>query len=170
MPKFNNSTFTVKHFASDVTYTVDGFLDKNKDTVNEQLLEVVSKTKVNFFSNSSCYMFLQFDFLRTITANALTAATAGNKRKATVAVQFRQSLKELVTVLEGTRQHYVRCIKVNMLLIAICSLLAFLTCSRTTKNEPSTSNLNEHANNYVPVAFSRRSESLRLAIHRGRGM
>ena len=48
MPKFNNSTFTVKHFASDVTYQVSGFLEKNKDAVNEQLLGVMSKTKVSF--------------------------------------------------------------------------------------------------------------------------
>lgn len=36
----------IKHFAADVSYTVDGFLEKNKDTVNEQLLAVVAATKV----------------------------------------------------------------------------------------------------------------------------
>lgn len=36
----------VKHFAADVSYAVEGFIEKNKDTVSEQLLEVVQRTKV----------------------------------------------------------------------------------------------------------------------------
>ncbi|KAI6172704.1 hypothetical protein M3Y98_01003000 [Aphelenchoides besseyi] len=99
MPKINKGSFIVKHFASDVCYNIDGFLEKNKDTVNEQLLEVISKTK--------------FKFLREVTGDFLASSSTGVKRKKTVAVQFRDSLKELITVLASTRPHYVRCIKPN---------------------------------------------------------
>lgn len=46
MPKFKDPSFIIKHFASDVSYCVNGFLEKNKDTVNEQLLNTLYKTDV----------------------------------------------------------------------------------------------------------------------------
>lgn len=42
-----NPTFIIRHFAADVTYNVDGFLTKNKDTVSEQLMIVMKNSKVN---------------------------------------------------------------------------------------------------------------------------
>ncbi|GMT09469.1 hypothetical protein PFISCL1PPCAC_766 [Pristionchus fissidentatus] len=104
LPKIRSASFMIKHFAADVSYTVDGFLEKNKDTVNEQLMQVVAKTK--------------FGLLRAIlepsVGDVAQAAAAGGKRtKKTVASQFRDSLKDLMTVLESTRPHYVRCIKPN---------------------------------------------------------
>lgn len=46
LPRVRDASFTVKHFASNVTYRVDGFIEKNKDTVSEQLLDTIGKTKV----------------------------------------------------------------------------------------------------------------------------
>ncbi|XP_029347474.1 unconventional myosin-Ig-like [Acyrthosiphon pisum] len=37
--------FTVKHFAGNVKYSSDGFLDKNKDTVFEDLVNVLRNGK-----------------------------------------------------------------------------------------------------------------------------
>lgn len=44
---FRASTFMIRHFAADVSYQIDGFVEKNKDSVNAQLLEVISQTKVS---------------------------------------------------------------------------------------------------------------------------
>uniref|UniRef100_A0A7E4ZTC1 Myosin motor domain-containing protein n=1 Tax=Panagrellus redivivus TaxID=6233 RepID=A0A7E4ZTC1_PANRE len=99
MPKFKDPSFVVKHFAADVSYKIDGFLEKNKDTVNEQLLDVFSKTK--------------FSFLKEVIRDILASSSTGAKRKKTVACQFRDSLAELISVLSSTRPHYVRCIKPN---------------------------------------------------------
>lgn len=48
LPKIKNSTFVVKHFASDVRYNVDGFLVKNLDSVSEKLLGTIANAKVGF--------------------------------------------------------------------------------------------------------------------------
>ncbi|KAK0409310.1 hypothetical protein QR680_004468 [Steinernema hermaphroditum] len=97
LPKFKDPSFMIRHFAADVSYQVEGFLEKNRDTVNEQLLEVVCKSK--------------FQFLREIVGDA--TSVRGGQRKKTVSCQFRDSLKELIVVLTSTRPHYVRCIKPN---------------------------------------------------------
>ena len=99
MPKIRDPSFVVKHFAADVSYKIDGFLEKNKDTVNEQLLGVFGRT--------------EFKFLREVIKDILASSSTGAKRKKTVACQFRDSLSELITVLSSTRPHYVRCIKPN---------------------------------------------------------
>ncbi|CAD6190072.1 unnamed protein product [Caenorhabditis auriculariae] len=106
-PRVRCDDFIVRHFAADVTYTIDGFVEKNRDTISEQLLEVIFMTK--------------FNFLREVLGPQATAVleakkgAANGKRtvKKTVASQFRDSLKDLMTVLCSTRPHYVRCIKPN---------------------------------------------------------
>lgn len=52
MPKIRNYSFIIKHFAADVSYKINNFLEKNKDTVNEQLLNTIGKTQVNFLNKS----------------------------------------------------------------------------------------------------------------------
>ncbi|VDO44153.1 unnamed protein product, partial [Brugia timori] len=47
LPKIKNPTFIIRHFAADVTYNVDGFLAKNKDTISQQLIAVMKNSKVN---------------------------------------------------------------------------------------------------------------------------
>ncbi|VDK45691.1 unnamed protein product [Gongylonema pulchrum] len=47
LPKIKDPSFIIKHFAADVVYSVNGFLEKNKDTVSEQLLDVMKKSKVS---------------------------------------------------------------------------------------------------------------------------
>ncbi|WKY09050.1 hypothetical protein Q1695_001862 [Nippostrongylus brasiliensis] len=102
MPRIKSAKFIVKHFAADVTYTIDGFTEKNKDAVSKQLLELFSLTK--------------FPLLREILGSAVVfEETLPGKMavKKTVAGQFRDSLRDLMEVLCTTRPHYVRCIKPN---------------------------------------------------------
>ncbi|VDP42430.1 unnamed protein product [Heligmosomoides polygyrus] len=44
MPRIKSTQFIVKHFAADVGFT-EGFMEKNKDAVSKQLLELFSLTK-----------------------------------------------------------------------------------------------------------------------------
>ncbi|KAI1720591.1 myosin head (motor domain) domain-containing protein [Ditylenchus destructor] len=99
IPKIRNSSFVVRHFSSPVSYKVEGFIEKNKDTANEQLLDAFGKTK--------------FKFLREVLKDVLASSSTGAKRKKTVVIQFRDSLKDLISTLSSTRPHYVRCIKPN---------------------------------------------------------
>ncbi|KAI6038967.1 myosin 5 [Pisolithus marmoratus] len=47
-PRFGNSSFTIAHYALDVTYEVDGFLEKNRDTVPDEHMSLIATTKNPF--------------------------------------------------------------------------------------------------------------------------
>ncbi|KAI0060838.1 myosin 5 [Artomyces pyxidatus] len=47
-PRFGNTSFTIAHYALDVTYEVDGFLEKNRDTVPEEQMNLLASTKNSF--------------------------------------------------------------------------------------------------------------------------
>ncbi|OBZ75050.1 Myosin-2A [Grifola frondosa] len=47
-PRFGNSAFTIAHYALDVTYEVEGFLEKNRDTVPDEHMTLLMSTKNAF--------------------------------------------------------------------------------------------------------------------------
>ncbi len=47
-PRMSNKSFIIHHFAENVEYQVDGFLDKNRDTVLEEQLRVLKGSEVTY--------------------------------------------------------------------------------------------------------------------------
>lgn len=47
-PRFGNTSFTIAHYAHDVTYEVEGFLEKNRDTVPDEQMVLLTSTKNAF--------------------------------------------------------------------------------------------------------------------------
>ncbi|PFH50480.1 hypothetical protein AMATHDRAFT_75565 [Amanita thiersii Skay4041] len=47
-PRFGNSSFTIAHYALDVTYEVEGFIEKNRDTVPDEHMSLLTSTKNPF--------------------------------------------------------------------------------------------------------------------------
>jgi myosin V len=45
-PRFSNASYIIRHFADNVEYQSNGFLEKNRDTVIEEQIEVLSVSKV----------------------------------------------------------------------------------------------------------------------------
>ena len=104
--------FIVVHYAGDVRYTVNGFVEKNVETLSNELKDLGSTSTKDFIrdvfaTNSSMF------------CEASSTATPGRSRSTirgiSVASQFRTSLQMLVMDLECTQPHYVRCIKPNTL-------------------------------------------------------
>ncbi|GAB0194103.1 unconventional myosin-Vc [Grus japonensis] len=60
-PRMSNTSFIVQHFADKVEYKCEGFLEKNRDTVHEVLIEILKESK--FRSSLSLLM---------VTLNATT--------------------------------------------------------------------------------------------------
>ncbi|KAI3370674.1 hypothetical protein L3Q82_007236 [Scortum barcoo] len=112
-PRLSNRAFIIHHFADKVEYQCCGFLDKNKDTINEEQINVMKKSKFDLL-----LMLFEDDEKPASSANKRTSVTgragpAQRDNKKTVGLQFRQSLHLLMATLNATTPHYVRCIKPN---------------------------------------------------------
>ncbi|XP_039812351.1 myosin-11-like isoform X3 [Panicum virgatum] len=99
-PKLSRTAFTIQHYAGDVTYQSDQFLDKNKDYVVAEHQELLNASKCPFVSG------------------LFPPATEENTKssKSSIATRFKMQLHELMETLSSTEPHYIRCIKPNSVL------------------------------------------------------
>ncbi|RWS07279.1 unconventional myosin-Vc-like protein, partial [Dinothrombium tinctorium] len=116
-PKFGfQRSFIIQHFADKVIYEVEGFLEKNRDTVWEEQIDLLKRSNVIDFIFSDDPASETAPQPKTggkikITAQQQHKQT--KQAKATVGSQFRDSLSALMRTLNATTPHYVRCIKPN---------------------------------------------------------
>ncbi|PRT54838.1 Myosin type-2 heavy chain 1 [Wickerhamiella sorbophila] len=105
-PKFQPSRlakgFVVSHYAGDVEYQTDGWLEKNKDPLSEPITELlqVSSNKL----------------VKLLFAQAPTSESASRRRNSmlrTVAQRHKEQLSHLMSTLSKTNPHFVRCIIPN---------------------------------------------------------
>ncbi len=73
-------TFTIRHFAGDVHYNANGFLEKNKDALAESLIKLLeSNTSINFIKPSEDLAPLVFASSGDNSAAAGPGGAAGGK-------------------------------------------------------------------------------------------
>ncbi|XP_038664810.1 unconventional myosin-Id-like [Scyliorhinus canicula] len=91
--------FRIKHYAGQVTYSVEGFIDKNKDTLYQDFKRLM-------YNSSN-------PVLKDMWPDGQLSITEVTKRPLTAATLFRSSMIALVVNLECKEPYYVRCIKPN---------------------------------------------------------
>uniref|UniRef100_A0A7N8YHM0 Myosin Ic, paralog a n=1 Tax=Mastacembelus armatus TaxID=205130 RepID=A0A7N8YHM0_9TELE len=88
--------FRLLHYAGEVNYNVNGFLDKNNDLLNRNLKEVMCQSDNQILSH--CFR---------------KEEVIDQKRQEMAATQFKNSLMKLMEILMSKEPSYVRCIKPN---------------------------------------------------------
>lgn len=115
-PRFGTSAFKIVHFADEVEYESSGFLEKNRDTVVEEQIDVVrnsaNKLVKKLFNPKTDQLDVGSKIKIKVSA-AKPQSTAHKTHTKTVGSQFRDSLSKLMATLNVTTPHYVRCIKPN---------------------------------------------------------
>ncbi|XP_044785262.2 unconventional myosin-VIIa isoform X3 [Bubalus bubalis] len=97
-PKNNHETqFGINHFAGIVYYESQGFLEKNRDTLHGDIIQLV---------HSSRNKFIKQIFQADVAMGAET-----RKRSPTLSSQFKRSLELLMRTLGACQPFFVRCIK-----------------------------------------------------------
>ncbi|KAG1853082.1 hypothetical protein F4604DRAFT_1933355 [Suillus subluteus] len=142
-PRFGNTAFTIAHYAHDVTYEVEGFLEKNRDTVPDEHMLLLASTKnpflkevldaalgsvkvadpphpgSPFLSDSGSGGSRRSSITPDPGRSSLVAANASPKRpgaairKPTQGSIFKASLITQMDTLSITNVHYIRCTKPN---------------------------------------------------------
>ncbi|KAG8449413.1 hypothetical protein GDO86_016166 [Hymenochirus boettgeri] len=99
--------FSLVHYAGTVDYNISGWLDKNKDPLNESVVQLYQKSSVKLLS------FLYSSY----AATDADSGKGGKKKKGssfqTVSALFRENLNKLMTNLKSTHPHFVRCLIPN---------------------------------------------------------
>eukprot|EP00079_Xenopus_tropicalis_P019678 XP_012809631.1 PREDICTED: myosin, heavy chain 7, cardiac muscle, beta isoform X1 [Xenopus tropicalis] len=100
--------FSLVHYAGTVDYNISGWLDKNKDPLNETVIGLYQKSSVKLLS------FLYSAYSGT---DADSGGKKGGKKKGssfqTVSALFRENLNKLMSNLRSTHPHFVRCLIPN---------------------------------------------------------
>ncbi|GAP87660.1 putative myosin myo2 protein [Rosellinia necatrix] len=118
-PRFGKSTFTVCHYAVDVTYESEGFIEKNRDTVPDEHMAVLRGSTNGFLKQVLTAASAVREKDVASSSSAVAKPAAGRKigvavnRKPTLGGIFRSSLIELMSTIGNTNVHYIRCIKPN---------------------------------------------------------
>ncbi|XP_029918753.1 unconventional myosin-Ig [Myripristis murdjan] len=91
--------FRIRHYAGDVTYSVEGFLDKNKDLLFQDFKRLM-------YNSAN-------PVLTEMWPDGQLSITEVTKRPLTAATLFKNSIVALVDKLACKEPYYVRCIKPN---------------------------------------------------------
>ena len=87
--------FKVSHYAGDVTYSAKSFVDKNKDTLFDSIIQSLSQSKSKFIQK------------------LYPKKSANLKQVPTVSERFRMNLRNLMSMLDRMSPLYIRCVKPN---------------------------------------------------------
>ncbi|XP_039288094.1 unconventional myosin-VIIa [Nilaparvata lugens] len=100
----SNLSFGVLHFAGVVFYEVNGFLEKNRNPLSSNWLQLISSSKNNFIKDL---------FKEDQAANNNLSKSKHVAKLKTVAGQYQRSLDSLMTSLKASEPYFIRCIKPN---------------------------------------------------------
>ncbi|XP_039040318.1 myosin-1-like [Hibiscus syriacus] len=102
--------FTVSHFAGEVTYDTTGFLEKNRDFLHLDSIQLLSSSSCQLPQVFASSMVNQSE---KPVVGPLHKAGGADSQKLSVATKFKGQLFQLMQRLESTTPHFIRCIKPN---------------------------------------------------------
>uniref|UniRef100_A0A3Q1AK85 Myosin motor domain-containing protein n=1 Tax=Amphiprion ocellaris TaxID=80972 RepID=A0A3Q1AK85_AMPOC len=101
--------FSLVHYAGTVDYNVLGWLDKNKDPLNDSVVQLYQKSSTKLLA----LLFAS----HASSDDSKGGKKGGGKKKGgsfqTVSALFRENLGKLMTNLRSTHPHFVRCLIPN---------------------------------------------------------
>ncbi|ESN92553.1 hypothetical protein HELRODRAFT_189498 [Helobdella robusta] len=139
-PRLSQTSFIIIHFADKVEYLMDGFVEKNRDTILEEHVNILkasqyelvaelfenladpsSPTKTTTMLSGAGGGSASATKRQTMTSSVIRSSSKDlpgrsalqRQMRKTVGSQFRESLKLLMETLFKTTPHYIRCIKPN---------------------------------------------------------
>ncbi|KAJ3051404.1 hypothetical protein HK097_007621 [Rhizophlyctis rosea] len=108
VPRFNQG-FILSHYAGKVEYSTDGWLDKNKDPLNENVTRLLAGSSHKYIAD----LFSEYLGEGEDTSKARVVGAIKKGAFRTVAQRHKEQLNALMTHLYSTEPHFVRCIIPN---------------------------------------------------------
>ncbi|XP_029141653.1 unconventional myosin-VIIb [Protobothrops mucrosquamatus] len=114
----HDTIFAINHFAGIVYYQSEGFLEKNRDMLSSDIMQLVYSSKNKFlkeiFQVDTSMHVLPFGrgTIKHLGKDSLKGSDSA-KRLPTLAGQFKQSLEQLMKILNSCQPYFIRCLKPN---------------------------------------------------------
>ncbi|KAK6054863.1 myosin head, partial [Cooperia oncophora] len=112
--KQGEAHFAMRHYAGTVRYNVTNWLEKNKDPLNDSVVQVMKNSKKN---DLLVEVWQDYQTQEEAAAAVKGATSAKKKGKSgsfmTVSMLYRESLNNLMGMLNKTHPHFIRCIIPN---------------------------------------------------------
>eukprot|EP00667_Euglena_gracilis_P001099 EG_transcript_1100 len=105
--------FGIHHYAGDVMYNTPGFLEKNADTLKDEVRDIMSASTAS-------------EFIRHLLPPVSEDVKSGRVKRSTVASKFRTQLTALRAELASTQSHFIRCVKPNPECRPLCALKPYV--------------------------------------------
>lgn len=112
-PRIGAQEFGVTHYAGQVWYCVEGFLDKNRDALRPDVLELLGSSKLPIINEMTKQLRAQRDLGKTMPKGTNGRFVTMKPRTPTVAARFSDSLQQLLQSMAKCNPWFVRCIKPN---------------------------------------------------------
>ncbi|KAL9686540.1 hypothetical protein QQ045_024001 [Rhodiola kirilowii] len=96
--KLSRTDFTIAHYAGEVQYQSDHFLDKNKDYIVPEHQDLLSASSCSFVAD----LF-----------PPLPEEMTKSSKFSSIGYRFKLQLQQLMETLNSTEPHYIRCVKPN---------------------------------------------------------
>ena len=118
--------FTIHHYAGHIEYTAKDFLEKNRDYVPIEIIDLLLQSDdylVNLLFRSRLHktgsvMYTEHDEqdkASILFSSQSQQTTTMNRIQGTLSTYFRYSLKELVSIVTSTQPTFIRCLVPNRL-------------------------------------------------------
>ncbi|KAL5197705.1 hypothetical protein ABZP36_001217 [Zizania latifolia] len=104
----HEGAFKICHYAGEVTYDTTGFLEKNRDPLNSELIQLLSSCKCELPRHFAAVMIAESQ-----NKSTLSWYSAVDSQKQSVITKFKAQLFMLMKHLENTTPHFIRCIQPN---------------------------------------------------------
>lgn len=103
--------FTVSHYAGEVAYDTTGFLEKNRDLLHIDSIQLLASCSCHLPQIFASKMLTQSD----AQEGSPYRSSGVDSQRLSVATKFKGQLFQLMQRLENTTPHFIRCIKPNKL-------------------------------------------------------
>ncbi|KAL4436229.1 hypothetical protein ABPG74_015820 [Tetrahymena malaccensis] len=110
-PKLIKFTFTICHTQSNVEYNVEGFREKNMDELSQEVSNAILNSK-----NQDIFEIFNYEELSNQDKNNNSQSgkfVSNNAKNKYLCSKFKQQMIELMSELNSSDVHFVRCIKPN---------------------------------------------------------
>ncbi|XP_064996280.1 myosin-1-like isoform X2 [Musa acuminata AAA Group] len=104
-----DKAFTIHHYAGEVVYDTTGFLEKNRDLLHMDIIQLLANCKCHLPQIFASKMLSQSEN----SAASPYRFNVADSQKLSVASKFKGQLFQLMQRLGNTTPHFIRCIKPN---------------------------------------------------------